>query len=137
MTEEIENENLRNRDELSKVGLYPLTIANTYKHLRRIYNAYWVKLTLGRLEWHSLKPTKRKTVAHLLGPRRLQRKPHLLLTSVKMRLLLAPMAPKLSVDAVVTRITSRQNVALQAKNPRSTRLSKVATRDTASSSLPL
>jgi hypothetical protein len=33
MIEEIENEYLRNRDESSKVGSYPLTIANAYKYL--------------------------------------------------------------------------------------------------------
>jgi hypothetical protein len=33
MIEEIENEYLRNRDESSKVGSYPLTIANAYEYL--------------------------------------------------------------------------------------------------------
>ena len=70
MIEEIENEYLRNRDESSKVGSYPLTIANPYEYLenykknQRICNACWAKLTLGCLEWHSPKQTKRKTVVH-------------------------------------------------------------------------
>jgi hypothetical protein len=34
MTEEIENEYLRNRKKLSKVGLYPLTIGNVYEYLK-------------------------------------------------------------------------------------------------------
>jgi hypothetical protein len=33
MIEEIENEYLRNRDETSKVGSYPLTVADAYEYL--------------------------------------------------------------------------------------------------------
>jgi hypothetical protein len=147
MIEEIENECLRNRDESSKVGSFPLTIANAYEYLENYKkNPRSLQRLMGQIDSGSsgmaflqtMTRKSAKSAPHPIDSSQQQPKSHLPAASPthKRRLLSQPAAQKLSAGDVGTRITSHQNVKPQMKSVPPTNPPRVETSAIVSSSAP-